>query len=113
MKLFNFFKQKNPKIEAKIRAATRPRMANDAREHTRALLSEYVKMRQVRAQPAIPSYESGLSGFFVRHSMPAFAAVFVLIIGGGPAAAAEGALPGDILYPVKVHVNEEMRATLT
>src|SRR3989344_1918947 len=113
MKLFNFFKQEDAEIVAKIRAATRLRMDNDAREHTRALLSEYVKMRPVRAQPAIPSYESGLSGFFVRHSMPAFAAVFVLIIGGGTAAAAEGALPGDILYPVKVHVNEEMRATLT
>src|SRR3989344_1189344 len=113
MKLFNFFKQEDAEIVAKIRAATRLRMDNDAREHTRALLSEYVKMRPVRAQPALPSYESGLSGFFVRHSMPAFAAVFVLIIGGGTAAAAEGALPGDILYPVKVHVNEEMRATLT
>src|SRR3989338_7473764 len=112
MKLFNFFKQEDAEIVAKIRAATRLRMDNDAREHTRALLSEYVKMRPVRAQPAIPSYESGLSGFFVRHSMPAFAAVFVLVIGGGTAAAAGGALAGDILYPVKVHVNEEMRATL-
>ncbi|MDO8575741.1 MAG: DUF5667 domain-containing protein, partial [bacterium] len=46
-------------------------------------------------------------------SMPAFAAVLVLVVGGGTAAPAEGALPGDILYPVKVHVNEEMRATLT
>ncbi|MEK7156321.1 MAG: DUF5667 domain-containing protein, partial [Patescibacteria group bacterium] len=113
MNLFNIFKQEEDReIAAKIRAATKVRMDDAAREKTRALLFEYVKMRPVRAQAPVSTYESGLSGFFARHSIPAFAAVFVLIIGGGTAAAAEGALPGDILYPVKVHVNEEMRATL-
>src|SRR3990167_3004686 len=115
MKLLNFFKQDDREIAAKIRAATKVRMDDAARERTRALLSEYVKMRPVRVvEPApVPGPLSGVSAFFMRHSMPAFAAVFVLIIGGGTAAAAEGALPGDVLYPIKVHVNEEMRATLT
>ena len=114
MKLLNFFKQDDREIAAKIRAATKVRMDDAARERTRALLSEYVKMRPVRVvEPApVPGPLSGVSAFFMRHSMPAFAAVFVLIIGGGTAAAAEGALPGDVLYPIKVHVNEEMRATL-
>ena len=115
MNLFNIFKQEEDReIAAKIRAATKVRMDDAARERTRALLFEYVKMRPVRvAEPApVPGPLPGVSSFFMRHSMPAFAAVFVLVIGGGTAAAAEGALPGDILYPVKVHVNEEMRATL-
>ena len=117
MKLTNFFKQEDPEIAAKIKAATKVSMDLASRERTRALLSEYVKMRPVRAaeQAPVPSpvFTNGLSVFFMRHSMPAFAVVFVLILGGGTAAAAEGALPGDILYPVKVYVNEEMRATLT
>ncbi|MDO8575878.1 MAG: DUF5667 domain-containing protein [bacterium] len=116
MKLLNFFKQEDPEIAAKIKAATKVSMDIASREKTRALLSEYVKMRPIRAaEPTpVPSPLStnGLSVFFMRHSMPAFAAVLVIAVGGGTAAAAEGALPGDILYPVKVHVNEEVQATL-
>lgn len=43
--------------------------------------------------------------------MPIFAIiVIVALAGGGTSLAAENALPGDILYPVKIHVNEEVRA---
>ena len=115
MKFNTIFKQEEPEIAAKIKAATKISMDEAAREKTRALLSEYVKMRPIRAsEPAIesaPAYNR-FSTFFMRHSMPAFAAVLVIAVGGSTAAAAEGALPGDILYPIKVHVNEEMRATL-
>lgn len=114
MNLFNFFKQDDREIAAKIRAATKVRMDDAAREHTRALLSEYVKMRPVRGVEPLPLVSipaNRFSIFFMRHSVPALAAVIVLV-GGGTAAAAEGALPGDILYPIKVRVNEEMRATL-
>ena len=116
MKLSNFFKKEDQEIVAKIRAATKVRMDDAARERTRALLAEYVQMRPVRggeSLPLTPIATNRLSQFFMRHSMPAFAAVLVLAVGGGTAAAAEGALPGDMLYPIKVHVNEEMRATLT
>ncbi len=40
---------------------------------------------------------------------------FVLVlavIGGGTAYAAEGALPGNMLYPIKVHVNEKIAVAL-
>ncbi len=36
-----------------------------------------------------------------------FALALVLLITGGTSLAARGALPGDILYPVKIHVNEK------
>ena len=114
MKFIHFFKKEDPEIAAKIKAATSIRMDDAAREQTRALLSEYVKMRPIRVvEPAADTRltRNGFSEFFMRHSIPAFVAVLV-IVGGGTAAAAEGALPGDILYPIKVHVNEEMRATL-
>lgn len=45
--------------------------------------------------------------------MPIFAVIaLVALLGGGTSFAAQGALPGDILYPVKVNVNEEVRAIL-
>ena len=36
--------------------------------------------------------------------------IIALLIGGGTSFAAEGALPGDVLYPIKVSVNEEVRS---
>ncbi len=46
--------------------------------------------------------------------MPIFAAIaLVALLGGGTSFAAQGALPGDALYPVKVNVNEEVRSALT
>ncbi len=43
---------------------------------------------------------------------PMFATIFLAILialGGGTAAAAENATPGDALYPFKIHVNESIR----
>lgn len=46
--------------------------------------------------------------------MRAFAAVLLVVfVGGGTASAAQGALPGDLLYPVKVSINEKVEAALT
>ena len=115
MKLMNFFKKEDPEIASKIKAATSIRMDEEAREKTRALLAEYMKMRPIRAvEPApktVPAYEGVLS-FFTRHSMPVTAMALVLTIGGSTVAAAESALPGETLYSIKVHVTEEVRATL-
>lgn len=36
--------------------------------------------------------------------------IIALLVGGGTSFAAEGALPGDILYPIKVSINEEVRS---
>lgn len=42
--------------------------------------------------------------------MPILLVVGLLLVGGGSlSVAADGALPGDILYPVKVNANEEVR----
>ncbi len=111
----NFFRREDPEIAAKIKAATEIRMDEAARERTRALLSEYVKMRPIRlAEPAptpTPVY-GGVLTFFMRHSMPVTVMALVLTISGSTAAAAESALPGETLYPIKIHVTEEVRATL-
>lgn len=38
--------------------------------------------------------------------------LILLALGGGVSAIAETSLPGDVLYPIKVNVNEEVRAGL-
>lgn len=50
---------------------------------------------------------------FNQKSMPIALIALVALLGGGASVAAQHSLPGDFLYPVKVHVNEEVRAGLT
>lgn len=52
------------------------------------------------------------TSFFTRlhlNSMPLFAIAAMLLIGGGTTFAAQNSLPGELLYPVKVGVNEHIR----
>ncbi len=44
--------------------------------------------------------------------MPVIAVIMALMLGTGTTFAAENALPGEVLYPVKIHVNEEIREAL-
>lgn len=50
--------------------------------------------------------------FFHAHSAYAFRTVMLLLIVSGTSYAAENALPGDLLYPFKVNVNEPVRGAL-
>lgn len=46
---------------------------------------------------------------------PMFATIFLamlIALGGGTAAAAERAVPGDALYPFKIHINESVRSAV-
>ena len=45
--------------------------------------------------------------------MPVIAIILALMLGTGTTYAAENTLPGDVLYPVKIHVNEEVKEALT
>src|SRR3989344_2093774 len=45
---------------------------------------------------------------YLLHPMP-IAILILILLSGGAAAAAEGALPGQALYPVKVEINEAVR----
>ena len=49
--------------------------------------------------------------FFMSRSF-AFAIVLVVLAGGGTTFAAEGSLPGDLLYPLKVNITERVETAL-
>ena len=112
MKFLNLFKTKNdPRLAARIQSATKLAMDDASRDGVRAHLFEYTKMRPLRAGASHQHISSpwGALTFVRRHSMSAVAAVLIVMVSSGTVAAAESALPGDILYPVKVHVTEEVR----
>jgi len=47
--------------------------------------------------------------FYAIKRMPAFAVIaLIALLGGGTSFAAQGSLPGDVLYPVKIGVNEKV-----
>ena len=56
-----------------------------------------------------PFFSIHLNSFFVRN----VAGAFVLLLMVGVPLVAERSVPGDVLYPVKVQFNEEVRSTLT
>lgn len=49
---------------------------------------------------------------FLAPRLAAYSLVGVLVVGIGTVSAAQGALPGDILYPVKVNIAEPLEAAL-
>lgn len=94
----NNFEQKLKKASEEIRMTPEERGRVSA-----ALLSH------MSNHPLPASSEKHFSSIFTR--AVSFAAI-VLFAGGGVAFAAEGALPTDPLYPVKIHVTEAVRGGL-
>lgn len=72
-------------------------------------------LRQIRGRetflpaPAGPTFSLFLTK---KYMMATLAIILVLALSGGVTYAAEGTLPGDVLYPIKVKVNEEVWAAL-
>ena len=101
-------------IKQMLSAAHDARMDGAAKARTRALLQEYMEMRPIRAAQ-VKAGQSPSRAIFIFERMYAIPiTAFVLVFGltAGTAFAAEGTLPGDLLYPVKVHVTEEVQTAL-
>ena len=106
------------RLENLTAAAQRITLAAEEKSSMRARVVSYMEMTPVRAS------RSAAAGVrrspFAAFALPHFgrvASVFALVgaitlSGAGVSYAAESALPGDALYPVKVSVNEEVRAAL-
>ena len=106
-------------IKQMLSAAHDARMDDAAKMQTRALLQEYMQMRPIRAaqdnagrNASVPPHTRTIFIFERMYAVPVTAVVLVFGLTAGTAFAAEGTLPGDLLYPVKVHVIEEARTAL-
>ncbi|MBI2098289.1 MAG: hypothetical protein HYT49_01335 [Candidatus Wildermuthbacteria bacterium] len=108
-------------FEQFIRKARQVRFSQEDKARTHELLSRYMRMNparfraegrhQVQRSPFFQEFIKNCK--FLYKPMMALAVLVVTVMaGGGVSLAAENALPGDVLYPVKVEVNEEFRAML-
>lgn len=91
---------------------------NAERVSVRNTLLAFIQKNPVRTEPPVRHLyqESILSALFNNKSMTAKLIASLLVAasaGSGVSYAAEGSLPGDLLYPVKIHVNETARAAIT
>ena len=101
-------------LEMLIRqAAARETLSSEEHERMRALLADYAAFKPRRDGARV--HVLGL--LLPRYARPVIASVAALAIlsagTGGVALAAEGTLPGDALYPVKVDVTEPIVGALT
>lgn len=101
MELNDFLKKLNNSIEyAKLSASRKS-----------ALKSRILYLVKLKERPRTRSISSFL--FPILRPVPILAGVMILLITGGSVSfAAENSLPGDVLYPVKVNLNENIISAL-
>ncbi len=104
-------------LEHMIGSARAVRLTDEERSAISARIDMFVRAHPVAFQtidlPQRYSWHTISSLFSSFRFMPTLAFALLLVLGGGmTSAAAEAALPGDVLYPVKVHVNEIVKAAL-
>lgn len=86
-------------IEEQLRNARHVQLSRAEREDMKRALRLYIADNPVRATRAAQWHV-----FAYRYVASAF--VLVVCVGGGTSYAAQSALPGDALYPVKINLNE-------
>ncbi len=93
------------------RALFEVRLTTEEKTQMRSALLEHMHAGVPTPGRPVPSPYFAFSIFHVRAFAGALIVVF-LVSTGGISYAAEGALPGDLLYPIKISVNEEVRVAL-
>lgn len=86
-------------------------LTHEEREKMRGVLHAYMAMKPIRA-PSVAAEPAVFSWFFTLRPVAVVLAFAVFASSAGISYAAEGALPGDLLYPIKTHVNEPVKGAL-
>lgn len=108
----------NKYLKQYIGALRRESLTKAEKAEMRSFLASFMNTHPVRLPHAarLNMSKSSRAQFFEIIYKPMLASsmvALVLMLGGGSISyAAERALPGDMLYPVKIHINENLRAAV-
>ena len=98
--------------EVRLSASSRERLATDLKAY--AAFHPVREAGQGRFKMQVPFIGPVITLITQpKHFMPALLITFVLLAGGGTSLAAQNAVPGEILYPIKIDVNEKIVSALT
>lgn len=87
-------------------------LSSSEKARMEGVVREYISFKPARiSKPLHRRFmkELMIAAFIFRRRLAPAALIIALFTGAGVSYAAEGALPGDALYPIKVSVNEEVR----
>lgn len=102
-----------PLLETLLQKTPHEALTHEEHGHMRTRLADYAAFRPV-GRPAEARVTESTAWWLPRPVMAFATAFLVLFVGaGGSAYAAEGALPGDLLYPIKVGVTEPAVSVFT
>jgi hypothetical protein len=102
----------NESLKNLKQAASQILLSQTEKDDMRAQIFERIDASK-RAQKATQAKQSPYTLFiFSLRSVVSLSLVLVVLVGSGTAYAAGGALPGEVLYPVKVYVNENVQEVL-
>ena len=101
-------------LEKIIKSLEEVRLSSFEKEQMLSQMRAFVGFHAVRKEAGIRHKEGRQKPSFIsliirKKIMPIGIIIALLLSGGGVSYAAEQALPGDTLYPIKVRVNEEIR----
>lgn len=90
-------------------------LSPDERERMMRNIRVFMQEHPLANTPANPPHHIPWFQHLSLTRYPMFATIvlaMLIALGGGTAAAAENAVPGDALYPFKIHVNESVRSAV-
>lgn len=91
------------------------KLSDNSRARMQTNLREYAAFHSVRDGGEVRSIEvapTSTSLFSFKFATMPLIILLAVMIGGGTTLAAQNSIPGDFLYPVKISVNENVRAAL-
>src|SRR3989338_2173404 len=91
------------------------RLGDSEKNHARTAIFDFVKKNPVRfmEDERLQQAQDGTSILILKFKYMPIALIVVILLSVGTVFAAESAVPGDFLHPVKTEFNEEVRSTFT
>lgn len=104
----------NKFLEQFIKRVKNVKLTRDEKSEVLRFLEAFIKINPVRINDVVRQLKQRSFFYNLRiKTMPIIAIIAIVsLLGGGVSAAAEASVPGDLLYTIKVSVNEEVRAAL-
>lgn len=94
--------------DIKLSDSSRARILENLKSH-----AAFYEVRERSAHRSIDVVSPNTSLFSFKFAYMPLLILLTVMIGGGASLAAEASLPGDVLYPVKINLNENVRGAFT